>query len=136
MLTSMKKLLLLLLITFISTKAFAVVGHTYYCEIENAVGLSISEGVIPLGPERFKFTREKKEIVFSGHYYLDGITIPTDKRKKTSTSFSGGNSLYSFMFVDMGKFGSNYSTLLYTEITQLVEGPSIIAIMAECSSTY
>ena len=132
----MKKLLLTLLLSVISSQVFAVVGETYYCETQESIGLGTADGLTVFDSESFAFTRNKKEIVFSSHNYFYDIRIPTDKNKKSSTSFEGGNSYFSFRLLDLGGMGQNYSLFRYTEIRDAAQGPQIIALIAKCNSVY
>ena len=73
----MKKLLLLLLLSFFSTQSLAKVGDVYYCEMKQFVIMMPDRLVEPgnrVG-ERFKFKREKDKLLIRDSKWFGNMTM-------------------------------------------------------------
>ena len=73
----MKKLLLLLLLSFLSTQSLAKVGDVYYCEMKQFVIMMPDRLVEPgnrVG-ERFKFKREKDKLLMRDSRFFGNMTM-------------------------------------------------------------
>ena len=64
----MKKLFLLLLISFLSLNSLAKVGDVYYCETKSYSSMSPTRGFENYATNNFKFKFEKDTIVFDNKF--------------------------------------------------------------------
>jgi hypothetical protein len=96
----MKKLLLLLLLTLLSTHGFADIGDTYYCKEESQKIASTCSGCWSASDkwfdEKFEFVRTETE--------LEGIPYSPIKYQSafSSESFGGHNWDRSYFYYDYG----------------------------------
>jgi hypothetical protein len=106
----MKKLLLILLISLLSTQGLAKVGDTYSCTMTQFINLTVNE--IEKQPlELFKFEREKERIIFYSNGYLRDWTAPVTAQYNTEAAaeiFKGGTEGGGFFKYRDGSFGFNY----------------------------
>ena len=131
----MKKILLLLLLSFISTQTIARVGEVYYCEFYSYVHIPIKgslyydKGIntnwLSKKNKKFTFLREKNQIILNsqGGDLFNYVKIPVNLKHGYTTEvdeyFSGAKhstdkSFRSFM-INPSSFGSTTeSTFYYT----------------------
>jgi hypothetical protein len=106
----MKKLLLILLTSLLSTQGLAKVGDTYSCAMTQFINLTVNE--IEKQPlELFKFEREKERIIFYSNGYLRDWTAPVTAQYNTEAAaeiFKGGTEGGGFFKYRDGSFGFNY----------------------------
>ena len=93
----MKKTLLILFLSFLSTQGFAKVGDVYYCEMTQAIELK--EGrLINYIPQKFKFTIDSDNIIRFGldANYFKGSTFEVIEFSNNGEQFYGDNFKYSY----------------------------------------
>jgi hypothetical protein len=72
----MKKLLLLLILSFFSAQSIAKIGDVYYCNMTKFVGVLPDKPVVNYKLETFKFKWTEDSMVFSGNGYLGNSEVP------------------------------------------------------------
>ena len=118
----MKKTLLILFLSFLSTQGFAKVGDVYYCEMTQAIELK--EGrLINYIPQKFKFTIDSDNIIRFGldSNYFRGSTFKVIEFSDNDEQFYGDNFEYSygdFYFADVFRWPStDVDTLTATAVS-------------------
>ena len=106
----MKKILLILLISLLSTQGLAKVGDTYSCAMTQFINLTVNE--IEKQPlELFNFEREKEQIIFYSDGYFRDWNTPVTAQYNTEAAaeiFKGGTEGGGFFKYRDGSFGFNY----------------------------
>ena len=93
----MKKTLLILFLSFLSTQGFAKVGDVYYCEMTQAIELK--EGrLINYIPQKFKFTIDSDNMIRFGldSNYFRGSAFEVIEFSDNEEKFYGDNFEYSY----------------------------------------
>ena len=93
----MKKTLLILFLSLLSTQGFAKVGDVYYCEMTQAIELK--EGrLINYIPQKFKFTIDSDNMIRFGldANYFKGSTFEVIEFSNNGEQFYGDNFKYSY----------------------------------------
>ena len=93
----MKKTLLILFLSFLSTQGFAKVGDVYYCEMTQAIELK--EGrLINYIPQKFKFTIDSDNMIRFGldANYFKGSAFEVIEFFNNGEQFYGDNFKYSY----------------------------------------
>lgn len=93
----MKKTLLILFLSLLSTQGFAKVGDVYYCEMTQAIELK--EGrLINYIPQKFKFTIDSDSMIRFGldSNYFKGSTFEVIEFSNNGEQFYGDNFEYSY----------------------------------------
>jgi len=93
----MKKTLLILFLSFLSTQGFAKVGDVYYCEMTQAIELK--EGrLINYIPQKFKFTIDSDNMIRFGldANYFRGSAFEVIEFSNNGEQFYGDNFEYSY----------------------------------------
>ena len=122
----MKKTLLILFLSFLSTQGFAKVGDVYYCEMTQAIELN--EGrLINYIPQKFKFTIDSDNMIRFGldSNYFRGSVFEVIEFSNKGEQFYGDNFKYSygdFYFAEIFRWAS-------TEVHTL----TATAVSAACS---
>ncbi len=122
----MKKTLLILWLSFLSTQGFAKVGDVYYCEMTQAIELK--EGtLINYIPQKFKFTIDSDNMIRFGldSNYFRGSAFEVIEFSNNGEQFYGDNFEYSygdFYFAEVFRWSS-------TEVNTL----TATAVSATCS---
>ena len=122
----MKKTLLILFLSLLSTQGFAKVGDVYYCEMTQAIELK--EGrLINYIPQKFKFTIDSDNIIRFGldANYFQGSTFEVIEFSNNGEQFYGDNFEYSygnFYFAEVFRW-------LSTDVVQL----TATAVSATCA---
>ena len=122
----MKKTLLILILSFLSTQGFAKVGDVYYCEMTQAIELKEGK-LINYIPQKFKFTIESDNIIRFGldtNYFI-GSAFEVIEFSNNGEQFYGDNFKYSygdFYFAEVFRWAS-------TEVDTL----TATAVSATCS---
>ena len=143
----MKKLLILLLLSFLSNQSLAKIGDVYYCEwyhlvkIPPKISRSYDEGIntklINEIDKKFTFLREKNQIILNSQDgFFNYLKIPVNFRDDDEY-FSGGsddlmNALRSFMSVPEPHSSTTTSNFYFNTVWHLASGYSIAGI-AECT---
>jgi hypothetical protein len=123
-----KKLLLLLTLSFLSSSSLAKVGDTYLCEEKNAITIVHGLDYFYAGEnsfETFIFEKKKDKIVFKNFTFASSIPINFSKHEE---DFRGGNR-------KVGVFDYQEKNALYNigNFSYVAQGPSSVrVIMAEC----
>ena len=106
----MKKTLLILFLSLLSTQGFAKVGDVYYCEMTQAIELK--EGrLINYIPQKFKFTIDSENMIRFGldANYFKGSAFEVIEFSDNGEQFYGDNFEYSygdFYFADVFRWPS------------------------------
>jgi len=93
----MKKTLLILFLSFLSTQGFAKVGDVYYCEMTQAIELK--EGrLINYIPQKFKFTIDSDNMIRFGldSNYFRGSVFEVIEFSNKGEQFYGDNFKYTY----------------------------------------
>ena len=93
----MKKTLLILFLSLLSTQGFAKVGDVYYCEMTQAIELK--EGrLINYIPQKFKFTIDSDNMIKFGldSNYFKGSAFEVIEFSNNGEQFYGDNFEYSY----------------------------------------
>jgi len=93
----MKKTLLILILSLLSTQGFAKVGDVYYCEMTQAIELK--EGrLINYIPQKFKFTIDSDNMIKFGldSNYFKGSAFEVIEFSNNGEQFYGDNFEYSY----------------------------------------
>ena len=93
----MKKTLLILFLSFLSTQGFAKVGDVYYCEMTQAIELKEGK-LINYIPQKFKFTIDSDNMIRFGldANYFKGSTFEVIEFSNNGEQFYGDNFEYSY----------------------------------------
>ena len=122
----MKKTLLILFISFLSTQGFAKVGDIYYCEMTQAIELK--EGrLINYIPQKFKFTIDPDNILRFGldPNYFRGSTFEIIEFSDNGEQFYGDNFEYSY--------GNFYFAEVFRWLSTDVDQLTATAVSATCA---
>ena len=118
----MKKILRILILSFLSTQGFAKVGDVYYCEMTQAIELK--EGrLINYIPQKFKFTIESDNMIRFGLdvNYFRGSAFKVIEFSDNGEKFYGDNFEYSygnFYFAEVFRWTStDVDTLTATAVS-------------------
>ena len=107
---TMKKTLLILILSFLSTQSFAKVGDVYYCEMTQAIELKEGK-LINYIPQKFKFTIDSDNMIRFGldTNYFRGIAFEVIEFSNNGEQFYGDNFEYSygnFYFAEVFRWAS------------------------------
>ena len=93
----MKKILLIIFLSFLSTQSFAKVGDVYYCEMTQAIELKEGK-LINYIPQKFKFTIDPDNMIRFGldPNYFRGSTFEIIEFSDNGEQFYGDNFEYSY----------------------------------------
>ena len=110
MMINMKKLLLLIILSFLSAQSLSKVGDTYWCSMTQFINVTVNE--IEKQPlELFNFEREKEQIIFYSDGYFRDWSAPVTIQYNTEAAaeiFKGGTEGGGiFKYMD-GSFGFNF----------------------------
>ena len=122
----MKKTLLILILSFLSTLGFAKVGDVYYCEMTQAIELK--EGrLINYIPQKFKFTIELENMIRFGldTNYFRGSTFKVIEFSDNGEQFYGDNFEYSY--------GDFYFAEVFRWLSTDVDKLTATAVSATCA---
>ena len=126
----MKKLLLLLLLSCLSTPSLAEVGDVYYCEMTKFVTVSEDAPTTNWKLEKFKIKKENDsygdlQVVFYGGY-LDDVKVPFEKL------YGGGYSSERVGFFVADNI--NYHVKYYKGTAWVIDygGREVTVIIADC----
>ena len=122
----MKKTLLILFLSFLSTQGFAKVGDVYYCEMTQAIELK--EGrLINYIPQKFKFTIESENIISFGldTNYFRGSVFKVIEFSDNGEQFYGDNFEYSY--------GNFYFAEVFRWVSTDVDELTATAVSASCA---
>jgi len=122
----MKKTLLILFLSLLSTQGFAKVGDVYYCEMTQAIELK--EGrLINYIPQKFKFTIDSDNIIRFGldANYFKGSTFEVIEFSNNGEQFYGDNFEYSY--------GDFYFAKVFRWALTEVDTLTATAVSATCS---
>jgi len=106
----MKKTLLILFLSLLSTQGLAKAGDVYYCEMTQAIELKEGK-LINYIPQKFKFTIESENMIRFGldAYYFKGSAFEVIEFSDNGKQFYGDNFEYSygdFYFADIFRWPS------------------------------
>ena len=122
----MKKILLILFLSFLSTQGFAKVGDVYYCEMTQAIELK--EGrLINYIPQKFKFTIDSDNMIRFGldANYFKGSAFEVIEFFNNGEQFYGDNFKYSY--------GDFYFAKVFRWTSTEVDTLTATAVSATCS---
>ena len=122
----MKKTLLILFLSLLSTQGFAKVGDVYYCEMTQAIELK--EGrLINYIPQKFKFTIDSDNMIRFGldSNYFKGSTFDVIEFSNNGEQFYGDNFKYSY--------GDFYFAEVFRWTLTEVDTLTATAVSATCS---
>ena len=93
----MKKTLLILFLSLLSTQGFAKVGDVYYCEMTQAIELKEGK-LINYIPQKFKFTIDSDNMIRFGLdvNYFRGSAFKVIEFSNNGEQFYGDNFKYSY----------------------------------------
>ena len=118
----MKKTLLILFLSFLSTQGFTKVGDVYYCEMTQAI--EFKEGkLVNYIPQKFKFTIESDNMIKFGldSNYFRGSAFEVIEFSNNGEQFYGDNFKYSygnFYFAEVFRWPStDVDTLTATAVS-------------------
>ena len=122
----MKKTLLILFLSFLSTQGFAKVGDVYYCEMTQAIELKEGK-LINYIPQKFKFTIESDNMIRFGldSNYFKGSTFEVIEFSNNGEQFYGDNFKYSY--------GDFYFAEVFRWTSTEVDTLTATAVSATCS---
>ena len=118
----MKKTLLILFLSFLSTQGFTKVGDVYYCEMTQAIELKEGK-LVNYIPQKFKFTIESDNKIRFGldTNYFRGSAFEVIEFSNNGEQFYGDNFKYSygdFYFADVFRWPStDVDTLTATAVS-------------------
>ena len=121
----MKKLLLLLLLSFLSTQSLAKVGDVYYCVMKNYSSMS-NRGIEIYDINNFKFKREKEKLIFDDRF------IPISD-KEIPITFSGEGT--DFLFMAQSSNSGRFESVVYSNGKfhySLTSSNAVFSVVAEC----
>ena len=122
----MKKTLLILFLSLLSTQGFAKVGDVYYCEMTQAIELK--EGrLINYIPQKFKFTIDSDNMIRFGldTNYFRGSAFEVIEFSNNGEQFYGDNFEYSY--------GDFYFAEVFRWPSTDVDALTATAVSATCS---
>ena len=122
----MKKTLLILFLSFLSTQGFAKVGDVYYCEMTQAIELK--EGrLINYIPQKFKFTIDSDNMIRFGldANYFKGSAFEVIEFSNNGEQFYGDNFEYSY--------GDFYFAKVFRWASTEVDTLTATAVSATCA---
>ena len=122
----MKKTMLILFLSLVSTQGFAKVGDVYYCEMTQAIELK--EGrLINYIPQKFKFTIELENMIRFGldTNYFRGSTFKVIEFSDNGEQFYGDNFEYSY--------GNFYFAKVFRWVSTDVDELTATAVSATCA---
>ena len=114
----MKKTLLILFLSLLSTQGFTKVGDVYYCEMTQAIELKEGK-LVNYIPQKFKFTIESDNLIRFGldTNYFRGSAFEVIEYSNNGEQFYGHNFEYSygdFYFAEVFRWASTeVDTLIY-----------------------
>jgi len=122
----MKKTLLILFLSFLSTQGFAKVGDVYYCEMTQAIELKEGK-LINYIPQKFKFTIDSDNIIRFGldANYFKGSTFEVIEFSNNGEQFYGDNFEYSY--------GDFYFAKVFRWASTEVDTLTATAVSATCA---
>ena len=122
----MKKTLLILFLSFLSTQGFAKVGDVYYCEMTQAIELKAGK-LVNYIPQKFKFTIESdNKIRFGlGTNYFRGSAFEVIEFSNNREQFYGDNFEYSY--------GDFYFAKVFRWVSTEVDTLTATAVSATCA---
>jgi len=122
----MKKKLLVLFLSFLSTQGFTKVGDVYYCEMTQAIELKEGK-LINYIPQKFKFTIESDNIIRFGldTNYFRGSAFEVIEFSDNGEQFYGDNFMYSY--------GDFYFAEVFRWTLTEVDTLTATAVSATCS---
>ena len=122
----MKKTLLILFLSFLSTQGFAKVGDVYYCEMTQAIELKEGK-LINYIPQKFKFTIESDNMIKFGldTNYFRGSSFEVIEFSNNGEQFYGDNFKYSY--------GDFYFAEVFRWTSTEVDTLTATAVSATCS---
>jgi hypothetical protein len=122
----MKKTLLILFLSFLSTQGFAKVGDVYYCEMTQAIELKEGK-LVHYIPQKFKFTIESDNIIRFGldTNYFRGSAFEVIEFSNNGEQFYGDNFKYSY--------GDFYFAEVFRWTSTEVDTLTATAVSATCS---
>ena len=122
----MKKTLLILFLSFLSTQGFAKVGDVYYCEMTQAIELKEGK-LINYIPQKFKFTIDSDNMIRFGldSNYFKGSTFDVIEFSNNGEQFYGDNFKYSY--------GDFYFAEVFRWTLTEVDTLTATAVSATCS---
>ena len=122
----MKKTLLILFLSLLSTQGFAKVGDVYYCEMTQAIELK--EGrLINYIPQKFKFTIDSDNMIRFGldANYFRGSAFEVIEFSNNGEQFYGDNFEYSY--------GNFYFAEVFRCASTEVDKLTATAVSATCA---
>ena len=122
----MKKTLLILILSLLSTHSFAKVGDVYFCEMTQAIELKEGK-LINYIPQKFKFTIESDNIIRFGldTNYFRGSAFEVIESSNNGEQFYGDNFKYSY--------GNFYFAEVFRWTSTEVDTLTATAVSATCS---
>ena len=122
----MKKTLLILFLSFLSTQGFAKVGDVYYCEMTQAIELKEGK-LINYIPQKFKFTIESENIIRFGldTNYFRGSAFEVIEYSNNGEQFYGHNFEYSY--------GDFYFAEVFRLVSTDVDTLTATAVSSTCA---
>ena len=72
----MKKLILILFLSFLANQSLAKIGDVYFCNITKFVDVSADKDIIKYKPTSLKFQWKEDSIAFSGGSWLGTSEVP------------------------------------------------------------
>ena len=122
----MKKTLLILFLSFLSTQSFAKVGDVYYCEMTQAIELKEGK-LINYVPQKFKFTIDSDNMIRFGldANYFKGSTFEVIEFSENGEQFYGNNFEYSY--------GDFYFAKVFRWSSTEVDALTATAVSATCA---
>jgi len=122
----MKKTLLILFLSLLSTQGFAKVGDVYYCEMTQAIELKEGK-LINYIPQKFKFTIESDNMIRFGLdvNYFRGSAFKVIEFSDNGEKFYGDNFEYSY--------GDFYFAEIFRWASTDVDALTATAVSATCA---
>ena len=122
----MKKILLILILSFLSTQGFAKVGDVYYCEMTQAIELKEGK-LVNYIPQKFKFTIESDNMIRFGLdvNYFRGGAFKVIEFSNNGEQFYGDNFEYSY--------GDFYFAKVFRWASTEVDTLTATAVSATCA---
>ena len=122
----MKKTLLILFLSFLSTQGFSKVGDVYYCEMTQAIELKEGK-LINYIPQKFKFKIDSDNMIRFGldPNYFRGSTFEIIEISDNGEQFYGDNFEYSY--------GNFYFAEVFRSLSTDVDQLTATAVSATCA---
>ena len=121
----MKKLLLTLLISIISSQSISSVGDVYCCNITKFVDVSADKNIIRYKPTSLKFQWKEESIAFSGGSWLGTKEVPI---VASQTGFEKDDFIANDELNTVIWFGDGFLRVAFHQ------NYGIYSIIAECSA--